>query len=167
MTMRFKKKSRKNSGRRTHGFGNCQGRRKTGRKAGHGITNTWKKGMKSTYLKQKSLGFPTKKFGKNRKSPWELGRHGFLRPQKVRRIHAVKCINIGSVNTQIENWVKSNLAEKSGKEYSVDLKKLGYNKLLARGSVDKQINISVLKASNFAIEEIENAGGKVILTLQI
>jgi len=167
MTMNFKKKSRKNSGRRTHGFGNCQGRRKTGRKAGHGITNTWKKGMKSTYLKQKSLGFPTKKFGKNRDSPWKMGRHGFQRPQKVRRINEVKCINIGSVNAQIEEWVKSNLAEKSGNDYTVDLKNLGYNKLLARGGVDKKIYISVRKASNFAIEEIENAGGKVTLTPQI
>jgi ribosomal protein L15 len=165
--MRFKKKSRKNSGRRTHGFGNCQGRRKTGRKAGHGITNTWKKGMKSTYLKQKSLGFPTKKFGKNRKSPWDMGKHGFHRPQKLQRIYAVKCINIGSVNSQIENWVESNLAEKTGKDYTVDLKKLGYNKLLARGSVDKKMTIRVRKASAFSIEEIESAGGKVILTPQI
>ena len=162
-TRTFKKKSRKNSGRRTHGYGNCQGRRKTGRKHGKGITTGWKKGMKSTYLKQKSLGFPTKKSGKNRSSIWEIGKHGFNRPQDLKRIYKINTINIGSVNARIEQWVEENLAEKMGNVYSIDLEKVGYQKLLAKGTVDKKMSITVKKASAYAIEEIENAGGKVIL----
>ncbi|MHA1730162.1 MAG: uL15m family ribosomal protein [Promethearchaeota archaeon] len=165
-TMKFKKKLRKNSGKRTHGFGNCKGHRNTGHKAGHGITNTWKKGMKSFALKQKSLGYPTKKYGKNHPSPWIHGKHGFNRPQKLRRINATNCINIGSVNAQIDQWVEKELCEKSGSIYSVDLENLGYQKLLARGSIDKKINIIVKKASAYAIEEIENIGGTVKLTIE-
>ena len=162
MTMRFKKNSRKNSGRRTHGFGNCQGHRKSGHKAGHGITNTWKKGMKSYALKQKALGYP-EKFGKNRENPWKHGKHGFHRPEKVVRASKINYINIGALNTQIDKWVENNLAEKDGTVYTINLQNVNYQKILARGSIDKKINVTVKKASKFAIEEIENAGGKVII----
>ena len=77
MTMKFKKRVNKLRGTRTHGFGRQQGRRKTGRKHGHGLTSDWQKGLKSYMVKQKTLGFPTKAFGKKiKRSPWQFGKVG-------------------------------------------------------------------------------------------
>lgn len=160
-TMKFKKKNQKNMGRRTHGYGNCQGHRKTGHKGGHGLTNHWKKTKKSYLVNLRKAGYPDVGQGKNRENPWIIGKHGFQRPAQVKRLTAIKAINIGSVNTMVDKWVEQKLAEKSGNSYTVDLAKVGYNKLLARGSVNKKLNIKVYKASNYAVEEIENAGGQV------
>ena len=46
-------------------------------------------------------------------------------------------------------------------ESSVDLGKLGYDKLLGKGKIDKAITVHVSKASAQAKEKIEKAGGKI------
>ncbi len=161
-TRTFKKNSRKNSGRRTHGYGNCQGKRKSGKKGGHGVTANWKKSMKPSMLKNRTQGYP--KIGKM-DNPWIYGKQGLTRPQKIIRINKINAINIGSVDAQIDKWVEKDLAEKSGGVYTLDLAKVGYNKLLARGTVTKKMNITVKKATNYAVEEIENAGGKITVLI--
>lgn len=164
MTMKFQKRTRKLLGKRTHGYGRQQGRRKTGRKSGHGLTTGWIKGLKSKQIVLAKLGNKTNKFGKNRDNPWIIGKHGFKRPVTIRRIYKVNAINIGSIDAMLDSWVEKNLAEKSGTTYTIDLKKVGYQKILAKGSLTKKINVTVEAASENAIEEIENAGGKVTLT---
>ena len=63
-----------------------------------------------------------------------------------------RAINIGD----LENVVKG--------ASDVDLKSLGYSKLLSRGHVSKAMNIKVHAASQHAVEKIAEAGGKVIIT---
>ena len=164
--MKFKKRVNRLRGVRTHGYGRQQGRRKTGRKHGHGLTSDWKKGKKSYVNKQKSLGYPTAKFGKKvTRSPWEFGKHGFQRPQTIRRIYAKNIINIGSLDAKLDSWVEQNVAQKSEGVYTVDLDKLNIQKILAKGAIQKKVKVTVRYASNYAIEEIEKAGGKVFLTV--
>ncbi|MBN2154723.1 MAG: uL15 family ribosomal protein [Candidatus Lokiarchaeota archaeon] len=164
MTMKFKKHVNKYRGKRTHGFGRQQGRRKTGRKHGHGLTTGWQKGQKSYMVKQKSLGFPTQKYGKKiKRSPWKFGKHGFSRPQTQVRIYRKNFINIGSLNAKLDGWVKEDLAQKSGDTYSVDLDNLNIQKILAKGSITKKVQVRVRSISEYAKEEIEKAGGKVFL----
>ena len=43
----------------------------------------------------------------------------------------------------------------------INLKKLGYNKLLGRGKVSRAVNVTVDSSSAKAKEKIESAGGKV------
>jgi len=163
--MKFKKRVNKLRGVRTHGYGRQQGRRKTGRKHGHGLTADWKKGKKSYVNKQKSLGYPTKKFGKKvKRSPWLFGKFGFQRPQTQVRIYHKNIINIGSLDARLDGWVKQELAQKSGDTYTVDLAKLNIQKILAKGAIQKKVQVRVKSASNYAIEEIEKAGGKVFLS---
>ncbi len=151
-------------GKRTHGFGRQQGRRKTGRKHGHGLTSDWQKGLKSYMVKQKSLGFPTKAFGKKvKRSPGQFGKIGHQRPQATQRIYHKNVINIGSLDAQLDGWVKKELAQKSGDMYTVNLEKLNYQKILAKGAIQKKVNVTVRSASEHAIEEIEKAGGKVTI----
>ena len=162
--MKFKKRVNKLRGVRTHGYGRQQGRRKTGRKHGHGLTSDWKKGKKSYMTKQKSLGFPTKKFGKKvKRSPWQFGKFGFQRPQTIQRIYTKNIINIGSLDAQLDTWVEQKLAEKSGDTYTVDLEKLNIQKILAKGTIKKKVQVRVRSTSEYAREEIEKVGGKVLL----
>lgn len=147
-------------GSRHHGYGQIEGHRKKPA-GGCGETTNWKKFLRSYYAVQKKMGFPNHYYGKNRPSPWIIGKHGFKLPQKVQRINKINEINISTIDTQIDKWVEQGLAEKSGSTYTVDLSNLGYQKLLARGSTKKKINITVLRASLNAIEEIQNAGGSV------
>jgi large subunit ribosomal protein L15 len=165
MTMNFKKRVNKLRGTRTHGFGRQQGRRKTGRKHGHGLTTGWKKGLKSFADKQKSLGYPTQKFGKKvTRSPWKFGKFGFQRPETQVRIYHKNIINIASLDAKLDGWVKQELAQKSGDVYTVDLDNCNIQKILAKGSIQKKVQVRVKYASNYAIEEIEKVGGKVFLT---
>jgi large subunit ribosomal protein L15 len=163
-TMSRVKRCRKYRGSRSHGYGNNAGHRKTGHKEGKGVATHWKKGQRTYMLKQKSLGYPSEKFGKNRVSPWMVGKNGFILPQSVRRSHHVNVINISELNALIDSWVENKIAEKSGSVYTMDLDKVDIQKVLARGSIDKKINVTVKFASASAIEEIEKVGGKVTLT---
>jgi len=158
------KRCRKYRGSRSHGWGNQAGHRKSGRKEGNGVATHWKKGQRSYMLKQKALGYPSGKYGKNRVSPWMVGKNGFILPQTLRRIHHVNVINIGELNGMIDSWVEKKIAEKSGSVYTIDLDKVDIQKVLAKGSIDKKINVTVKFASAYAIEEIEKAGGKVTVT---
>ena len=50
----------------------------------------------------------------------------------------------------------------AGGKKEIDLKQLGYGKLLARGKVKHKLTVRVEKFSASAKEKIEKAGGKVI-----
>jgi large subunit ribosomal protein L15 len=145
-------------GRRTHGYGRVGQHRKTGQRAGRGKTTQWKKSKKSYYLKQKELGFPD--------PDWDIGKKGFKRPQDITRIYHVNTINVKDLDQKIDNFVLDDKAKKSGNSYSINLNEVNIQKVLGRGKINKIINITVNKASQKAIEKIENAGGKITLLSQ-
>ena len=155
MTMKFKKKIRKKRGTRTIGYGKVGQHRKKGQRAGAGKTTQWKKSKKSLFLKQKKLGFPD--------SDWRIGKKGFKRPQKIKRIENVNAVNVKDLEFKLDKFVEEKVAEKSGEIYSIDLSKMNIQKLIGRGNIHKKVNISVDRASERAIEKIEAAGGKVVL----
>ncbi|MFX1364406.1 MAG: uL15m family ribosomal protein [Promethearchaeota archaeon] len=145
-------------GRRTHGYGRVGQHRKTGQRAGRGKTTQWKKSKKSYYLKQKELGFPD--------PDWDIGKKGFKRPQDILRIYKVNTINVKDLDQKIDNLVLDNKATKSGSTYSINMNEINIQKLLGKGEIHKAINITVNKASQKAIEKIEDAGGKITLLSQ-
>jgi len=153
--MKFKKKIRKKRGTRTIGYGKVGQHRKKGQRAGAGKTTQWKKSKKSLFLKQKKLGFPD--------SDWRIGKKGFKRPQKIKRIENVNAVNVKDLEFKLDKFVEEKVAEKSGEIYSIDLSKMNIQKLIGRGNIHKKVNISVDRASVKAIEKIEAAGGKVVL----
>ena len=152
---KYPKKIRGKRGTRTIGYGVVGQHRKTGQRAGRGKTTQWKKSKKSYYLKQKELGFPD--------PDWDMGKKGFKRPQDINRIYQVNTINVKDLDFKIEELAKTNHATKSGNSYSIDLKSINIQKILGRGEINKQVNVTVEKASKRAIEKIESAGGKVSL----
>ncbi len=75
---------------------------------------------------------------------------GFTSIKKVKNFHP-KTINVGDLDK---------LSYKIGNE--IDLKKLGYDKLLAKGQIRNKL---IIKTDNFtksAKEKVEKAGGKII-----
>ena len=81
--------------------------------------------------------------------PNHYGRHGFKRPQSVKK--ADKTINVGQ------------LEEKFPGKKDIDLTKEGFDKLLGGGEINSSIKIKVKNASGKAIEKIKKKGGEVVL----
>jgi len=152
---KFPRRIRKMRGVRTRGYGRVGQHRKSGQRVGKGKTTQWKKAMKSYYLKQKELGFPD--------PDWEMGKTGFKRPQDMVRLSKVNSLNIKDLDHKIDILVEEKKATKSGNAYTINLNELNIQKILGRGEIKKQINLSVNKASKKAVEKIEAAGGKVTL----
>tara|TARA_Y100001970_G_scaffold17151_1_gene19399 strand:- start:10709 stop:11131 length:423 start_codon:yes stop_codon:yes gene_type:complete len=88
------------------------------------------------------------------------GRHGFKRPQTV--VTANNAINLKSIEENTSEWVEQGNASKKGKIVSIDLKEMGYDKLLGTGVPSQAYKITINAASAKAVEKIEAAGGEVI-----
>ncbi len=139
------KKCRKLRGSKTHGWGAMKKHRGAGSRGGRGMAGTGKRGD----AKKPSIWKDRKYFG----------RHGF-------KMHGVKIkalpVNIGIIDQNIDKYISQKLIEKSGESYSIDLAKLGFNKLLGSGKTEKKLNIKCRLASKKAVEKIEKAGGSVL-----
>ena len=88
------------------------------------------------------------------------GAHGFKRPQTV--VMANNAINLKIVEESAAEWVDQGNASKKGKVVSIDLKKMGYDKLLGTGVPSQAYKITISAASAKAVEKVEAAGGEVI-----
>tara|TARA_B100000586_G_C20039927_1_gene397157 strand:+ start:105 stop:524 length:420 start_codon:yes stop_codon:yes gene_type:complete len=87
------------------------------------------------------------------------GSHGFKRPQTV--VMANNVINLNVIEENASEWVDQGNASKKGKIISIDLKEMGYDKLLGTGAPSQAYKITVNTASAKAVEKIEAAGGEV------
>ena len=88
------------------------------------------------------------------------GAHGFKRPQTV--VMANNAINLKVIEESAAEWVNQGNASKKGKTVSIDLKKMGYDKLLGTGVPSQAYKITISAASAKAVEKVEAAGGDVI-----
>ena len=88
------------------------------------------------------------------------GAHGFKRPQTV--VMANNAINLKVIEESAAEWVDQGNASKKGKIVSIDLKKMGYDKLLGTGVPSQAYKITISAASAKAVEKVEAAGGEII-----
>ena len=88
------------------------------------------------------------------------GAHGFKRPQTV--VMANNALNLKVIEESAAEWVDQGNASKKGKVVSIDLKKMGYDKLLGTGVPSQAYKITISAASAKAVEKVEAAGGEVI-----
>jgi large subunit ribosomal protein L15 len=82
--------------------------------------------------------------------PNYFGKHGFHSPQAIHKIE--KTINLQKVDQMA---VSSD----------INLTELGYTKLLGSGKLTKALTIQVKEASKSAQQKVQNAGGKLILSI--
>ena len=87
------------------------------------------------------------------------GRNGFSNPTHI----DISSINIGMLCQNVDRLIekKREGISKEGNAVKIELKKLGINKVLGFGKVDRPL-IIIGSASKSAIGKIEKAGGKVV-----
>ena len=146
MPTRFRKKSRKYRGSRTHGWGSHKNHRYGGTKGGIGP------GIKRS-------GHWKIWFYKYEYENWIKERKGFQTPSQV-KIRKLKEINLYDISKIIANHPEIVIESTEGKQ--LDLTKLGKFKLLGKGRIEEPLVIKVHLASKSAIEKVQKAGGKVI-----
>jgi large subunit ribosomal protein L15 len=145
MTVNKRKKNIKYRGRRWHGWGKGQAHHKgAGNRGGRGRAGSGKRGdaNKPKYWKDKNY----------------FGKYGFKK--KGVKID-IKTVNMDYLDKNIDKLVNDKKAEFKEGVYIIDLSKIGYDKLLCKGVINKKFDIVVWKASKNAKEKIEAAGGKI------
>lgn len=136
-------KTRKFRGGRTHGRG-----KKAGRGAGL-------RGGRGNAGLHKHKWMTTVKY-----SPMHFGRHGFKRPQSV--VADKITINLSDLEQSLPTLAKDGLAAEKDGKWTVDLTKLGIDKLLGSGRIGTPVSVRVAEASAKAKEKLEGAGGKLL-----
>lgn len=145
MTVNKRKKSGRYRASMTHGKGSKKKRRGSGNKGGKGMAGTGKRSDN----KKPSIWKNTRYFGK----------HGFT-SKSTKKVNAV---NIGYIEENLTQLNSKGLINKEGDTFNVELKNLGFNKLLGDGIVKNKYKIKVPYASKKAIERIKESGGEVVL----
>lgn len=145
MVVRKKKKYRKYRGHRTYGYGSHKKRRGGGSRGGRGRAGLHK--HKWSY---------TVKY-----EPEHFGKRGFKRPREV--VRKPKTINLKELDEMVEQLVKERKVKREGKVLKVNLKDLGYDKLLGRGKISKPLVVEAKYFSKLAIKKLEEAGGKAVV----
>lgn len=91
--------------------------------------------------------------------PDYFGRHGFKRPQSVVRTKVT--LNLSDLEEGLERFLASGIAVRSGEKISIDLGKLGVEKLLGSGKIARPVRVIVAEASERAKEKLKAVGGEL------
>src|SRR3989338_9654166 len=87
-----------------------------------------------------------------------FGKYGFVSKSKKNIVP----VNISYIDANL-NKFPADAIKKENSFYSIDLSRLGFNKLISSGKVLNKYKIIVQYASKKAVEKIKNSGGEVIL----
>ncbi len=92
--------------------------------------------------------------------PDYFGHHGFKRPQSV--IADKITVNLSEVEQSLTILAKDGFAVQKDGKWTVDLTKMGIDKLLGSGRISTPISIKVPEASASALEKLKAAGGMLM-----
>lgn len=138
MTVNRRKKNSRQRGRKFHGWGRGKAHHKgAGNRGGVGGAGSGKRA------------------GQKKPSHWIHGRHYGKYGFKSKAVKKINPVNL----EYIDDLVKKGLIKDR-----VDLKELGFNKLLGKGKLSKKLKIIVESASEKAIEKVKEVGGEVVLS---
>jgi large subunit ribosomal protein L15 len=141
------RKTRKQRGKRTVGWGQIGQHRKHGQKGGRKVG------------RHKHLWTYTLKY-----EPNYFGKKGFKTPQSIKP--TPNTINTGQLDELADKLKhQKQLTKKHGKPY-IDLTALGYQKLLAKGKITQPITVKINSHSENAAKKIQQAGGHIITPKQ-
>ncbi len=149
MTVNKRKKNTRQRGSKTHGWGAKKKHRGKGHQGGAGMAGTGKRA------------------DSKKPSIWKeryFGKYGFVSKTPKIRINSV---NVSYIEEHLTKFISSGLVKEENGFYSVELEKLGFNKLLGDGRVSMKFKIKAPYASKTAIEKVKEAGGEVIGLIEI
>lgn len=138
-----KKKSSKRRGDREWGRGKKKGRG-AGLRGGRGNAGKHKHKRVHYELLGQQFGYTN---------------YGFKRPDEA--IEPVNAVNVSELESVLPRLVQMGEAQKAGDVFTVDLTKMGIDKLLGSGQVRTKIKVTVETATPSAKAKIEEAGGSV------
>ena len=141
-----RKKLSRYRGSHTHGGGSKKKRRGSGHRGGFGMAGT---GKRADHKKPMVL----KLYGRS-----YFGKHGFKRP--LNKIIKIKTLNIEDLEKDLSKYLSKNLIQKEDNFYVVNLKNIGYDKLLGSGNTLNKYKI-IGKVSEKAKYKIEQAHGVI------
>jgi len=144
-----KKKVHRHRGSRTHGYGAGKKHRGAGHRGGRGNAGwggKYKDHKQPSFIKEFGLNYLPKKYRK----PFQPPRRKEYNP-----------INIDYLEYNLDKLKEKGLVKEENGYLVVNLKDLGYNKLLSRGEVLHKWKI-IGAASEKAKAKIEEKGGEVI-----
>jgi len=151
MTVNRRKKNVRHRATSSHGWGARKKRRGAGNRGGRGMAGS---GKRADQKKPSIL----KEFGNS-----YFGKKGFVKHNKK----IIKAVNISYIEEQIPRLLSKKLINKETKGYTINLKNLGYNKLIGSGKVTEKFIITVEAASKKAVDKVKKAGGEVILPSEV
>ena len=137
------RKNRKLRGSRTHGYGNAQKHRGAGSRGGRGMAGSKKQNWMWV----------------SKNMPGKFGRSGFKRHASI--IKNSSTLNVGDLDDRAEKWLSAEKAKKTKDVITVDLGKIGIDKLLGSGKVTNKYALTVDSCSQKALAKIEACGGKL------
>jgi len=137
------RKYHKHRGCRNQGYGSSKKHRGAGSRGGRGNAGS-KKHKWSWFSKYK---------------PDHFGKKGFKRPANV--IKRENIINVGDLDKNLEKFKNEKKIEVKGKKYYIDLRSMGYDKLLGSGRIRNAFIIKIDKYSQRALEKVNEVGGKI------
>lgn len=132
-------------GSRTCGGGTHKNRRGAGNRGGRGKCGAGKHHATRALM----LGYT-------------YGKHGFTRPQKA--IVSTKTINIGELDAKVPELLRTGFAEQKDDAVHIDADRLGIDKVLGAGRVNRALVVSAQAFSANAISKIESTGGTAVHT---
>ncbi len=142
------RKYHKHRGCRNQGYGSPKKHRGAGSRGGRG--NAGSKKQKWSW------------FSKYR--PDHIGQRGFKRPQSV--VSREETINVGTLDKNLDKLMSEKKVEVKGKKIYIDLKSMGYHKLLGSGTVSNSFIIRIDRYSPKALKKVENSGGRIESTIK-
>ena len=146
MQKRTPKKITKLRGQRSAGYGYTKGHRAAGQRGGKGMAGS---------EKHHKIALLTK-------NPRYFGKWGFKRPQKL--LENPTSLNIGEIDEAADRLVERGFATKTGKKYSIDVSKLGIDRILGSGKVTRKLDLTGVKAiTPRAKEKVTGVGGTIDL----
>lgn len=147
MTVTKRKKVERYRGSKTHGCGSMKKRRGAGNRGGRGLAGTGKRaGQRKMWI--------LKHFGKS-----YFGKKGFkIHYKKIE----IKGINLKYIEEHLNEIIEKGFGKKENDKISIDLGKMGYNKLLGSGDVKNKFIIKTKFFSKNAKEKLEKKGGEIV-----
>lgn len=146
MVVRRQKKRVRYRGSHTHGAGSKKKRRGAGNRGGRGMAGTGKRADS----KKPSIWMDTKYFGK----------FGFTRVN----VDPQREVTLSALKEMLPELLDAGIASKEKDAYVLDLSKVGYDKVLAKGKFNIKLRLKARYASRGAVEKIKAAGGEITLT---
>lgn len=92
--------------------------------------------------------------------PEHFGHHGFKRPQSV--VRSKVTINLSEIELALPALSKDGFAAEKDGKWTVDLTRMGVDKLLGSGRISRPLTIKVAEASASAEEKLKAVGGSIL-----